>query len=127
MCVKGHVYVDANLVNSTVYIVAQGEMEENKRKSESLDAMRRFFISLMNTEKGRKMFTIVSETWNPVTGRLHDCTYCWARHLALTKLRHTPRYREGFKPRLNQEELRKRFRGSGLRKRHGRPVGRLGA
>ena len=111
MCKKGHVYVDASLVNSVVYIVAQDEMEEIRRKSESLDAMRRFFISLMNTEKGRKMFTIVSETWNPVTGCLHDCIYCWARKLALTKLRHTPRYREGFKPRLNPEEFKKRFKG----------------
>jgi len=60
VCRKGHVYVDASLVDSTVYIVTRKEMEELKRKSESLDAMRRFFISLMNTEKGRKMFTIVS-------------------------------------------------------------------
>ena len=111
VCKKGHVYVDASLVDSTVYIVARKEMEELKRKSESLDAMRRFFISLMNTEKGRKMFTIVSETWNPVTGCQHDCIYCWARRLALTKLRHTQRYREGFKSRINPEEFRKRFKG----------------
>ena len=110
-CYTGKVSVSSSLVGQEVYVVPVEVVEELKRKSESLDAMRRFFISLMNTEKGRKMFTIVSETWNPVTGCLHDCIYCWARKLALTKLRHSPRYREGFKPRLNPEEFKKRFRG----------------
>lgn len=110
-CSKGQVYVDSSLVNSFVYLVRESELEELKKKAESLDAMRRFFISLMNTEKGRRMFTIVSETWNPVTGCLHDCVYCWARRLALTKLKSSPRYRDGFKPRLNLEEFRKKFRG----------------
>lgn len=110
-CRKGHAYVDAGLVDSTVYIATEEELGEIRRKSESLDAMRRFFISLMNSEKGRKMFTIVSETWNPVTGCLHDCTYCWARKLALTKLRNSLRYRDGFKPRLNIEEFKKSFKG----------------
>ena len=110
-CRGGKVNAPSSLVGKEVYVIPIDVMEELKRKSESLDAMRRFFISLMNTEKGRKMFTIVSETWNPVTGCLHDCIYCWARQLALTKLRHTPRYREGFKPRLNPEEFKKRFKG----------------
>ena len=110
-CLIGKVNVSSSLVGREVYVIPAEVIDELKRKSESLDAMRRFFISLMNTEKGQKMFTIVSETWNPVTGCTHNCTYCWARKLALTKLRHTPRYREGFKPRLNLEEFRKRFKG----------------
>jgi len=55
------------------------------------------------------MFSIVTETWNPVTGCPHDCVYCWARRLALTKLRHLERYRDGFNSRLNQEEFKRRF------------------
>ena len=57
-----------------------------------------------------RMFDVVAETWNPITGCLHDCIYCWARRLALTRLRRTRRYRNGFKPRLNEEEFRKRFK-----------------
>jgi len=54
---------------------------------------------------------LVTETWNPVTGCRHDCSYCWARRLALGRLRGTGRYRNGFEPRLNPEELRRRFSG----------------
>jgi len=56
-----------------------------------------------------RMFSLVTETWNPVTGCRHDCSYCWARRLALGRLRGTGRYRNGFEPRLNPEELRRRF------------------
>jgi len=111
VCKEGCTYVDASLVGSIVYIATREELDELRRKAESLNAMRRFFISLMNSEKGRKMFTIVSEVWNPVTGCLHNCVYCWARRLALTRLRHTSRYRDGFRPRIHPEEFRKRFKG----------------
>jgi len=56
----------------------------------------------------------VSETWNPITGCLHNCVYCWARRLALTKLRIFPRYRDGFVPRFNAEELRRSFKPNTL-------------
>jgi len=56
-----------------------------------------------------KMFPWINETWNPVKGCLHNCRYCWARSLAEGKLKNTPRYRDGFRPRLNPEELGKRF------------------
>ena len=94
-----------------VYWVAPEEMEELRRRVRSLEALRMFFQALLNQEQGRKMFTVVTETWNPVTGCHHNCVYCWARSLALTKLRNTPRYRDGFVRRLNTEEFRKRFKG----------------
>ena len=61
-----------------------------------------------------RMFSLVAETWNPVTGCLHNCVYCWARRLAETKLRRVPRYREGFKPRLNGQEFKRRFKPNRL-------------
>ena len=50
------------------------------------------------------------ERWNPVSGCCYTCTYCWARRLALTKLRSIESYRRGFTPRLNERELRRRFK-----------------
>jgi len=51
------------------------------------------------------------KTYNLVVGCLHACTYCYARDLAEGRLRHLPRYRDGFKPKLVESELRRRFRG----------------
>jgi protein gp37 len=56
------------------------------------------------------MFDKITKTWNPVVGCLHNCTYCWARKLAETKLSHTERYRAGFKPKLIESELARKFR-----------------
>ncbi len=50
------------------------------------------------------------EHWNPITGCCHDCVYCWARRLALTRLKRSSRYREGFKPRFNEKELKRKFK-----------------
>jgi protein gp37 len=58
-----------------------------------------------------RMFSIVTETWNPVTGCPHSCVYCWARRLASTRLRHLERYRDGFRSRLNPEEFKRSFNG----------------
>lgn len=55
------------------------------------------------------MFDNITETWNPVVGCLHNCTYCWARRLAETKLKNVERYRDGFKPKLVEKELNRRF------------------
>ena len=55
------------------------------------------------------MFDDITETWNPVVGCLHNCTYCWARRLAETKLRNIERYKDGFKPKLVEKELERRF------------------
>lgn len=55
-------------------------------------------------------FDVITDTWNPVVGCLHFCTYCWARRLAETKLKNIERYRDGFKPKLVEHELKKKFR-----------------
>ena len=56
-----------------------------------------------------KMFNIVTATWNPITGCLYNCNYCWARDLATTKLKNSHRYSKGFKPSLNENEFKTRF------------------
>ncbi len=55
------------------------------------------------------MFNIVTATWNPISGCLYNCNYCWARNLAVTKLKNSKRYSNGFKPRLNESEFRVKF------------------
>jgi len=50
------------------------------------------------------------KTWNPVIGCLHECSYCWARKLALERLSNTEKYKHGFSPNLAENELSKKFR-----------------
>jgi len=58
-----------------------------------------------------RMFNIVTRTWNPVTGCTHQCIYCWARMFVERRLRYrSPKYKEGFIPKLHQEEFKKRFK-----------------
>ena len=57
-----------------------------------------------------RMFHKVTRTWNPITGCLHFCVYCWARKLAEGRLRNTKKYSDGFKPKFHPEELRKKFK-----------------
>ena len=70
-----------------------------------------FIENLLNSRKGSRMFSLVTETWNPVTGCDHYCIYCWARRLALTKLKNTRKYRNGFKPAIHPSEFKKKFSG----------------
>lgn len=49
------------------------------------------------------------KTWNVQIGCDFNCLYCNARKLALTRLKHSLRYRDGFKPHPVLSELRKRF------------------
>jgi len=55
-----------------------------------------------------RMLTEVTQTWNPVTGCLHGCRYCWGRRLALGRLR--KHYPNGFVPRFRPKKLRARFK-----------------
>lgn len=59
-----------------------------------------------------KMFRSITRTWNPYIGCEFGCYHegCWARRLALGKLNHLPRYSDGFKPKLVESELTKRFK-----------------
>ncbi len=50
------------------------------------------------------------KTWNPVIGCLHSCSYCWAKRFALERLSNTEKYKNGFAPKLAENELSKRFR-----------------
>ena len=66
---------------------------------------------LLNLIKPKdRMFSVINRTWNPVTGCMHYCVYCWARRLAETRLRGVSRYRRGFVPRFNRWEFRVRFK-----------------
>ena len=64
---------------------------------------------LLNKKSNGKMFNIVTATWNPISGCFYNCSYCWARDLALTKLKNSHRYSKGFKPSLNEKEFRVKF------------------
>jgi protein gp37 len=71
-------------------------------------------MSFSNRFKGgeildSRMFDVINATWNPVIGCLHNCQYCWARALTETRLRNIEKYRDGFKPKLVDYELKKRF------------------
>ena len=55
------------------------------------------------------MFDVITKTWNPVIGCKHNCSYCWARNLAETRLAHMDKYKDGFKPNIAEYELKKNF------------------
>ncbi|MCD6088338.1 DUF5131 family protein [Candidatus Bathyarchaeota archaeon] len=50
-------------------------------------------------------------TWNPVTGCLHNCVYCWARRYSrtLAKMGIEPYKTHDFKPAFAEWRLRQRF------------------
>lgn len=65
--------------------------------------------------KATRMFTDPSsgmplKTWNVFVGCKHDCTYCSAKTLALTRLKHHLRYKDGFAPHLVPELLTRGFK-----------------
>ncbi|GAI17750.1 unnamed protein product [marine sediment metagenome] len=57
-----------------------------------------------------RMFKSIDQTWNVFVGCLFDCSYCNARKAALTRLKHSPRYKDGFKPHLVEAELKRTFK-----------------
>lgn len=59
-----------------------------------------------------RMFTIDGhrmKTWNVIHGCRFNCTYCNARKMAETRLKHSLRYKGGFTPAFVTEELRRHF------------------
>ncbi len=115
----GHIYLPREFIGEEVVVILKKSfMKYNKLLSEeALERFKRLFkrhrslCKLIEREHSTKMFSIVTETWNPVTGCLHYCRYCWARRLAETRLKNSKRYSNGFTPRLNKEEFSKRFKG----------------
>jgi DNA repair photolyase len=79
------------------------------KKNQNLTLIKDMIEHLLNKKKNGKMFNIVTATWNPISGCLYNCNYCWARDLALTKLKNSHRYSKGFKPSLNEKEFRGTF------------------
>jgi len=59
------------------------------------------------------MFSFVTETWNPITGCLHDCYYgkCWAR---IISNRFRNKWGYGFEPRFHPERLKRKFKPNTL-------------
>lgn len=57
-----------------------------------------------------RMFKSIDKTWNVFTGCLFECTYCNARKTAETRLRHIPRYKDGFKPHFVEKEATRTFK-----------------
>ncbi|KKM78278.1 hypothetical protein LCGC14_1361580 [marine sediment metagenome] len=52
----------------------------------------------------------IMRTWNVHVGCDFLCTYCNARRTALTRLRNSPRYKDGFTPHLVRSEYKRRFK-----------------
>jgi len=69
-------------------------------------------MALERAESRSRMFQVDGKpmkTWNCFVGCLFECTYCNARKTALTRLKNSPRYRDGFNPHLVESELGRRF------------------
>lgn len=114
---KGRINLPSRWINKEVIIapkesyvvLSKKDYKQMKKIFDNSMFLRELFESILNSNSGSKMFSIVSKTWNPVTGCLHECSYCWARKLAETKLRNSHRYRKGFLPRLNENEFKAKF------------------
>lgn len=57
-----------------------------------------------------RMFKSIDRTWNVFVGCLFNCSYCNARKAALARFKNIPRYRDGFKPTLVEQELLQTFK-----------------
>ncbi len=78
-------------------------------KNRNLISIKKMIESILGKKSNGKMFNIVTATWNPISGCLYKCNYCWARDLAETKLKKAERYAKGFKPSLNEREFASKF------------------
>jgi protein gp37 len=68
-------------------------------------------VTTINTES-QDTFGEITETWNPVIGCNHQCTYCWAVRLArrLASMGVEPYLSNVFRPTFLPQRLNKRFR-----------------
>jgi len=108
---RGRVILPPEWIGKNVIVISQEEYLYWQKRNKNLFLVKTIFQEILNGKSdGRKMFNVVTKTWNPVTGCLHYCSYCWARKLANTKLKNSHRYKEGFKPRLNEGEFKAKFR-----------------
>jgi len=107
----GYIYLPKEFIGKEVVVVPKYVFSRRESSFERLLKRYRGLCKLVEHKHSTKMFSVVTETWNPVTGCLHHCRYCWARRLTETKLKNSKRYSNGFAPRLNREEFSKRFRG----------------
>lgn len=114
----GHIYLPKEFIGKYVIIIPKDGF--SKYELVSNEALERFkllfkrhrsWCKFIEREHSTKMFSIVTETWNPITGCLHHCKYCWARLFAETRLKNSKRYNKGFVPRINVEEFEKKFKG----------------
>ncbi len=65
------------------------------------------------TQPRSRMFQVGGrsmKTWNVHVGCDFLCTYCSARRTALTRLRNSPRYKDGFNPHMVRSEYGRRFK-----------------
>lgn len=116
---RGRIILPSDWVGGNVVVapsdkyvaVSKQEYLSLSKSYRNLSFMKEVFERFLNNRSdGKKMFNIVTKTWNPVTGCLHHCHYCWARKLATTKLRNSHRYKDGFNPRLNEGEFKTKFK-----------------
>jgi len=65
----------------------------------------------VNVELIRRFRGDITGTWNPITGCLHGCHYCWARNYAirLARMGVEPYKTDGFKPAFVRKRLDKVF------------------
>ena len=89
--------------------IPKEKLFELVRENKKLKLIKSVLENSLNRKTHGKMFSIVTGTWNPISGCLYNCNYCWAKNLALTKLKNTNRYAKGFTPSLNENEFKVNF------------------
>jgi len=65
----------------------------------------------MESQKSSETFGEITDTWNPITGCLHNCVYCWARGYAkrLATMGVEPYKTNMFKPAFAEWRLKQRI------------------
>ena len=102
-------YLPKEYIGKEVYLLNEDEYQAYKN-FRALEEILSSFIKYMSEK--RKMFCIISETWNPITGCKHVCKYCWAMKRAEMLRKSSKRYERGFTVmHFNESELSRKFKG----------------